>query len=131
MIFSFLAWYVLFKFNPFEFCGIAQIFQNLTCPYSSSMESEKRTTGNQALITSGLFRLCRHPLYLFTLLALFITPVMSLDRLVIIVYAFLYLLIGIPIEERKLIQIFGQDYIDYQQRVPAVMPFWFSKTKQN
>ena len=99
-----------------------QIFENRT---------ESRTTGFPKLVTSGLFRLCRHPLYLFTLLALSITPVMSLDRLMIIVYTYLYASIGIPIEERKLIDIFGQDYVDYQKRVPAVVPSFIQKTKQN
>jgi protein-S-isoprenylcysteine O-methyltransferase Ste14 len=66
-----------------------------------------------------------------TILAFLITPVMSLDRLMIIIYTCLYALIGIPFEERKLIQIFGQDYIDYQQRVPAIFPFLIRKTKIN
>jgi len=124
------GWYVVIKFNPFDFCGMKQIFskfENFECPYSS----EKRTTGTQTLVTSGLFRFCRHPLYLFTLLAWIITPVMSLDRLAFIIYTCLYASIGIRFEERKLIQIFGQAYIDYQQRVPAIIPFPISKTKQN
>jgi len=125
---------VIFKLNPFEFCGVKQIFnkfEGIGCPYSSSGKSEKRITGNQTLVTSGLFRLCRHPLYLITLLAFIITPVMSLDRLAFIIYTCLYACIGIPFEERKLIEIFGQDYIDYQRRVPTVFPFSISKKKQN
>ncbi len=125
---------MVFKFNPFEFCGVKQIFDSLNsigCPYSSSGQSEKRTTGFPTLVTSGLFRLCRHPLYLTTILAFGITPVMSLDRLIFIIYTCLYALIGIPFEERKLIKIFGQAYIDYQQQVPAIIPFSISKIKKN
>ena len=92
---------------------------------------EKRTTGNQTLITTGLFRYCRHPLYLFTILAFAITPVMSLDRLAIIIYTYVYAVIGIIFEERKLVKIFGQAYVDYQQRVPAIFPVFIGKTKQN
>ena len=95
------------------------------------MPLNERTTGTPTLITSGLFRLCRHPLYLFTLLAWTLTPVMSLDRLAMIVFMCLYALIGIPFEERKLVGIFGQPYVDYQQRVPAVIPFSMSKIKQS
>jgi protein-S-isoprenylcysteine O-methyltransferase Ste14 len=122
------------KFNPVEFCGVKQIFDKLEssgCPYSSSITPEKRTTGTPTLITSGLFRLCRHPLYLFTILAWTITPVMSLDRLAFIIYTCAYALIGIHFEERKLVQIFGRAYVDYQQRVPAILPFPILKTKQN
>ena len=91
----------------------------------------ERTTGIHSLITSGLFRLCRHPLYLFTILGWLITPVMSLDRLAFIIYACLYLVVGVPIEERKLVKIFGQSYIDYQRRVPAIIPSVMSKEKAN
>ncbi|CAF1417777.1 unnamed protein product [Rotaria sp. Silwood1] len=128
------GWYVIIKFNPFEFCGLQQIFSkfdSMTCPYSSSIKSETRTTGNQTLVTTGLFRYCRHPLYLITLLAFTITPTMSLDRLAFILYTCIYASIGIPFEERKLIQIFGQDYVNYQQHVPAIFPCFISKMKQN
>ncbi|CAF1180675.1 unnamed protein product [Rotaria sordida] len=128
------AWYVVIQFNPFEFCGLKQIFnktESIGCPYSSSVKSEARTINNPTLVTTGLFRYCRHPLYLITLLSLTITPVMSLDRLAFIIYTCIYGSIGIYFEERKLIQIFGQAYIDYQQHVPAIFPFSVSKTKQN
>jgi len=101
------------------------------CPYSPSVSSNERTTGNQRLITTGIFRLCRHPLYFFMLFAWTITPSMSLDRLVVIIYSCVYLYFGIPLEERKLIEIFGQDYINYQNRVPAVFPLIHFKTKKN
>jgi protein-S-isoprenylcysteine O-methyltransferase Ste14 len=117
-------------FNPFEFTGLQQLVSS-KCPYSSSVKSTERTTGNSFLVTTGMFRLCRHPLYLFVHLAWIITPVMSLDRLFIMIYSCLYMTIGIPIEERKLIRIFGQDYIDYQKYVPAIVPFINFKTKKN
>ncbi|UJR37091.1 hypothetical protein I4U23_029795 [Adineta vaga] len=125
--------YVLMKFNIINFCGIKQLFdmsENNRCPYSSSIKIEERTTGNQTLVTSGLFRLCRHPLYLFTILAWAITPTMSLDRLALLIYTCLYLLIGIPVEERKLIGIFGNAYINYQRHIPAILPFFIKKIKQ-
>lgn len=124
----------MFKFNPFEFAGITQLFSNMkhpTCPFKTSISTTERTTGTATLVTTGLFRFCRHPLYLFTLLAWTVTPVMSLDRLAIIIYTCIYASIGVPIEERKLIQIFGKSYIDYQQRVPAIIPFTKPKAKRN
>ncbi|CAF2462084.1 unnamed protein product [Rotaria sp. Silwood2] len=128
------AWLVIIQFNPFEFCGLKQLLnepESIGCLYSSSVKSEVRTTGNQTLVTTGLFRYCRHPLYLITLLSMTITPVMSLDRLAFIIYTCIYALIGIPFEERKLIQIFGQAYVNYQHHVPAIFPCFISKTKQN
>ncbi|CAF3323575.1 unnamed protein product [Rotaria socialis] len=128
------GWYIMIKFNPFEFGGLQQIFsraESAGCPYSSSANSETRTIGMPNLVTSGLFHYCRHPLYLITILSWVLTPVMSLDRFVLVIYTCLYALIGIPFEERKLVQIFGRAYVDYQQRVPAIMPRFTSKTKKN
>ncbi len=119
-----------FKFNPFEFYGMKQLF-SYQCPYSSSIKTKERATGYPVLITTGMFRLCRHPLYLFMLLTLIITSVLSLDHLAIIIYSCPYLVIGNPIEERKFVQIFGGDYIDYQKYVPAIVPFINFKTKKN
>jgi protein-S-isoprenylcysteine O-methyltransferase Ste14 len=116
---------VIIKFNPLEFYGIKQLFSEtgaVSCPFSTTM-SQQRTTGMHTLITTGLFRLCRHPIYLFTLLSLFITPTMSLDRLAFIVFTCFYAVVGVPIEEQKLVRFFGQSYADYQQRVSAIIPF--------
>jgi len=115
-----------------EFTGIRQLFSQtgaVNCPFSTTM-SQQRTTGMHALITTGLFRLCRHPLYLFTLLALIITPTMSLDRLAFIIFTCSYDAVGVPIEEQKLVRIFGQSYIDYQQRVPSIIPFGIVSSKR-
>nr|ACD54688.1 putative S-isoprenylcysteine O-methyltransferase-like protein [Adineta vaga] len=110
-----------------EFSGIKQLFSQtgtISCPFSTTTMSQQRTTGVHTLVTTGLFRFCRHPLYLFTLLPLIITPTMSLDRLAFIVFTCVYDAIGIPIEEKKLVRFFGQSYIDYQQCVPAIIPCW-------
>ncbi len=115
-----------------EFTGIRQLFSQtgaVKCPFSTTM-SQQRTTGMHALITTGLFRLCRHPLYLFTLLSLIITPTMSLDRLAFIIFTCSYDAVGVPIEEQKLVRFFGQSYIDYQQRVPAIIPFGIVLSKR-
>lgn len=125
---------MVIKFDQWEFAGLKQIFgedEPIGCPYSSSVQSNNRTTGNPTLIINGLFRLCRHPIYLFTFLAWIITPVMSLDRLIISIYMCVYAAIGVPIEERKLIQIFGQDYIHYQKHTPMIVPFLMKKVKSN
>lgn len=47
---------------------------------------------------------------------------MTLDRMLLVASMALYLIIAIPIEERKLIALFGQDYEEYRLKVPAVIP---------
>ena len=80
------------------------------------------------LVTSGLFQYCRHPLYTATLLALTITPVMSFDHMIVI-YTCLYMSIGVRYEERKLVGLFGNDYVQYQKCVPAIVPFTLTNSK--
>ncbi|CAF0906427.1 unnamed protein product [Didymodactylos carnosus] len=121
--------YVPFKFNIFEFLGIKQLLysSNLTstkCPLS--MTNVQRTTGSSQLITTGLFQLCRHPLYLFTFLAIIVSPTVSFDRLLFVIYLCVYVSIGIPIEEKKLIMIFGEAYVEYRKTIPAIIPNLFS-----
>lgn len=102
------------QFNPLEFFGVRQIFHSDAQP--------TRTAGMKQLVTDGIFQYCRHPMYLFLLLALVLSPSVSLDKLLYVIYAILYLYVAIPIEEKKLEIIFGQAYLAYQKRVPSVVP---------
>lgn len=70
----------------------------------------------------GLYARVRHPGYSFTLLAWFATPMLSLDRLVFGIAMGAYLLIGIRLEERRLIARFGDAYRTYQKQVPMLIP---------
>ncbi len=75
----------------------------------------------------GILKHIRHPLYSATILItlgfwLFIPNVTTLVSVGCIL---LYLVIGIPLEERKLIRKFGDAYRDYRKRVPAIIPKLF------
>ncbi|RMG84946.1 MAG: isoprenylcysteine carboxylmethyltransferase family protein [Bacteroidetes bacterium] len=78
-----------------------------------------------ALKTTGLNGIVRHPLYLGTFLiawGLFgIRPEMRI--LVIAVVTSLYLIVGIRLEEKKLVREFGEAYRAYQKSVPMLFPF--------
>ncbi len=77
----------------------------------------------EALITSGVYRLVRHPLYLFSLMVLWFTPSMTLTGLVFAAMATLYFAVGSVLEERTMARLFGQPYVEYQQQVPWMIPF--------
>lgn len=64
-----------------------------------------------------------------TLLAWIITPAMSFDHLMMIIYTCLYMSIAIRYEERKLVKLFGNNYVQYQKHVPAIVPFLQMKLK--
>jgi methanethiol S-methyltransferase len=80
------------------------------------------TFGNERLQTNRAYSFVRHPIYTLCFLAFLLAPVMSLDRMLIVLGTVLYLSVGIPLEERKLIQLFGEEYKRYRERVPAVFP---------
>jgi len=75
-------------------------------------------------IDSGVYAVVRHPMYLGTLLCclsfLFIS--LSLLSIVIWIVFFIFYDMMATYEERSLIQILGEEYIEYQKRVPKWFP---------
>lgn len=81
---------------------------------------EEEKTGS--LVTSGLYRTVRHPLYTFSLLILWLSPLMRVNSFIVYVSLTIYILIGIMFEERKLLREFGQAYADYKFMTPMLFP---------
>jgi protein-S-isoprenylcysteine O-methyltransferase Ste14 len=109
------AGHLLTRFGALEFLGIKQ--------HGMRVCEIQRTEGTPDLIISGVYRWVRHPVYTCTLLAFVVSPVMTLDRFLLFFTTLLYLSFGIPIEEKKLERQFGQAYLDYRTRIPALVPF--------
>ena len=105
---------LLSRFGIFEFIGIKQLVLK-TCEL-------KRTEGTGNLIVEGLYHWVRHPVYTLTLAAFLLTPYMTLDRMLVFLATCTYLCVGIPIEEKKLVKHFGQAYLSYKKRTPALLP---------
>lgn len=78
-----------------------------------------------ALMTGGLYKYTRHPIYFFSFVFLWLIPLMSWNILAFAIGVTLYTLIGSRFEERKLIQEFGQAYIDYRKVTPWIIPIIF------
>lgn len=74
------------------------------------------------LVTNGLYRAVRHPLYAFSLLVLWLSPTMSLNLFIVYGSLTAYILIGIIFEERKLLQVFGEQYAAYRASTPMLLP---------
>ena len=89
---------------------------------------EEEKTGN--LVTNGLYRSVRHPLYTFSLLILWLSPSMSVNSFIVYAGLTIYILIGIIFEERKLLREFGKAYADYKSNTPMLLPgLKFSRNK--
>lgn len=97
----------VYQTDLFSFVGLSQIFK-------------EEKTGS--LMTGGLYRYVRHPLYTFSLLILWLSPSMSLNSFIVYFALTVYILIGIVFEERKLVREFGQEYEEYRSLTPMLIP---------
>lgn len=80
------------------------------------------STLSTQMVTKGLYRWMRHPLYTAGLVFIWLTSMMTLNLLALNIGLTLYLILGAIYEERKLVREFGEDYIQYQQEVPMLIP---------
>jgi methanethiol S-methyltransferase len=74
------------------------------------------------LVTDGLYRYVRHPLYTAGLVLLWLTPIMTWNYLALALGLTVYIFIGIYFEERKLVLEFGESYAEYRHRTPMLFP---------
>jgi protein-S-isoprenylcysteine O-methyltransferase Ste14 len=77
------------------------------------------------LITTGLNAFVRHPIYFGILVTLIGYLLISFDykTLTFFIIAFIYIVVGAKLEERKLLRIYGNQYIEYKKRVKMLTPF--------
>jgi len=78
--------------------------------------------GADELIVQGVYCRVGHPLFLFALIFLWLTPVMTENLLVLYLLATVYFHLGSIHEERMLAEKFGEAYRDYQRWVPRIVP---------
>jgi protein-S-isoprenylcysteine O-methyltransferase Ste14 len=83
-------------------------------------------SADHQLVTSGPYRVVRHPIYA-SMLCLFLGTGAMLTPLPLFAIAFCFFLVGteirVRIEERLLASRFGDTFADYRHRVPAYVPF--------
>ena len=113
-IFQGLAVFVLIagvmQTGALEFAGLAQ----LSAAYGDSKPA--------GLVVNGVYSYVRHPLYSAGLLFIWLSPEMTINRLVLWVTFTIYIIIGAYFEERKLLRDFGAEYAEYKARTPMFIP---------
>jgi protein-S-isoprenylcysteine O-methyltransferase Ste14 len=111
-----IGWVTLFVstflINHFELFGVEQVVH--------AVRGEPHAA--PSFKTPGLYKLVRHPIYLGLVLAFWATPDMSYGHLLFAVATTGYILIGIWLEERDLIALFGERYTQYRSEVSMLLP---------
>ena len=119
MLLAFAALVVGFRqTDAWEFIGLRQVAGRVLSLSKDSLE-----TRDGKLVTRGLYRYVRHPLYSAGIVFIWLMPLMTVNMLAINIALTVYVVIGAIFEERKLRREFGQEYDDYAACTPMFIPF--------
>ena len=116
-MFSLVGWVLVFTstflINHFELFGLSQVVNNL---------ADKQVAAPR-FRTPLLYKFVRHPIYLGFIIAFWAAPVMTVGHMLFAAVTTAYILVGIWLEERDLVEMFGDQYREYRQRVSMLIPW--------
>lgn len=81
-----------------------------------------RPLPRHVFVERSMYRIVRHPLMVGFLIAFWATPVMTVGHLFFAAMCTAYIVVGVKLEERDLVAVHGETYLDYRRRVRGLLP---------
>jgi protein-S-isoprenylcysteine O-methyltransferase Ste14 len=120
---STIGWLIVlvstFLINHFDLFGLRQVW----------LQFIGKSYTELIFVEQSLYKYIRHPLMFGFIVAFWATPNMTAGHLVFTLLSTGYILVALIFEERDLTAVHGEEYGEYQQRVPKLIPFMKRRKK--